>query len=43
MCLCQRVTGKKKLQEIGLHFGIGESGESQVLRDLDQNQKNRAL
>jgi len=30
---------QKKLQEIGLHFGIGESGESQVLRDLDQNQK----
>jgi len=38
MCLCQRATGKK-LKEIDLHFGIGESGVSQVLRGLDQNQK----
>jgi hypothetical protein len=27
MYLCQRYTGKK-LKEIGLHFGIGESGVS---------------
>jgi putative transposase len=31
MYLCQRYTGKK-LKEIGLHFGIGESGVSQCCR-----------
>ena len=31
MCLCQRYTGKK-LKDIGLHFGIGESGLSQAFR-----------
>ena len=31
--LCQRNTGKK-LKEIGLHFGIGESGVSQACRRL---------
>jgi REP element-mobilizing transposase RayT len=31
MYLCQRYTGKK-LKEIGLHFGIGESGVSQACR-----------
>ena len=31
MYLCQRNTGKK-LKDIGLHFGIGESGVSQACR-----------
>jgi chromosomal replication initiation ATPase DnaA len=33
MYLCQRYTGKK-LKEIGLHFGIGESGVSQACRHV---------
>lgn len=35
MYLCQRYTGKK-LKEIGLHFGIGESGVSQACRRVSQ-------
>ena len=35
MYLCQRYTGKK-LREIGLHFGIGESGVSQACRRVAQ-------
>jgi len=35
MYLCQRYTGKK-LKEIGLHFGIGESGVSQACRRVTQ-------
>ncbi len=35
MYLCQRYTGKK-LKEIGLHFGIGESGVSQACRRVAQ-------
>ncbi len=35
MYLCQRYTGKK-LKEIGLHFGIGESGVSQACRRIAQ-------
>ncbi len=35
MYLCQRNTGKK-LKEIGMHFGIGESGVSQVCRRVAQ-------
>ena len=31
MYLCQRYTSKK-LKDIGLHFGIGESGVSQACR-----------
>jgi chromosomal replication initiation ATPase DnaA len=35
MYLCQRYTGKK-LKDIGLHFGIGESGVSQASRRVAQ-------
>ena len=35
MYLCQRYSGKK-LKEIGLHFGIGESGVSQACRRIAQ-------
>jgi hypothetical protein len=42
-CVFVRELPAKKLKEIGPHFGIGESGASQVLRCLDQKQKNRAL
>ncbi len=35
MYLCQRYTGKK-FKGIGLHFGIGESGVSQVCRRVAQ-------
>jgi hypothetical protein len=33
MYLCQRYTGKK-LKEIGLHFGIGETGVLQACRHV---------
>ena len=43
MYLCQRYTGKK-LKEIGLHFGIGESGVSQVCRRVAQKiEKDKKL
>jgi chromosomal replication initiation ATPase DnaA len=35
MYLCQRYTGKK-LKEIGLHFGIGQSGVYQAYRRVAQ-------
>jgi hypothetical protein len=35
MYLCQRYTGKR-LKDIGLHFGIGESGVSQACRRVAQ-------
>jgi hypothetical protein len=35
MYLCQRYTGKK-LKEMALHFGIGESGVSQASRRVAQ-------
>jgi chromosomal replication initiation ATPase DnaA len=38
MYLCQRYTAKK-LKEIGLHFGIGESGVSQACRRIAQKIK----
>ncbi len=41
--LCQRYTGKK-LKEIGLHFGIGQSGVSQVCRRVAQRiEKDKKL
>jgi REP element-mobilizing transposase RayT len=41
--LCQRFTGKK-LKEIGSHFGIGESGVSQVCRRVAQRiEKDKKL
>jgi REP element-mobilizing transposase RayT/predicted XRE-type DNA-binding protein len=43
MYLCQRYTGKK-LKEIGLHFGIGESGVSQACRRVVQKiEKDKKL
>jgi chromosomal replication initiation ATPase DnaA len=43
MYLCQRNTGKK-LKEIGLHFGIGESGVSQSCRRVAQKmEKDKKL
>ncbi len=43
MYLCQRYTGKK-LKEIGLHFGIGESGVSQCCRRVAQKiEKDKRL
>jgi REP element-mobilizing transposase RayT len=43
MYLCQRNTGKK-LKEIGLHFGIGESGVSQACRRICQKiEKDKKL
>ena len=43
MYLCQRNTGKK-LKEIGLHFGIGESGVSQACRRVAQKlEKDKTL
>ena len=43
MYLCQRNTGKK-LKEIGLHFGIGESGVSQASRRVAQKiEKDKKL
>ncbi len=43
MYLCQRYTGKK-LKEIGLHFGIGESGVSQACRRVAQGtEKDKKL
>jgi REP element-mobilizing transposase RayT/predicted XRE-type DNA-binding protein len=43
MYLCQRNTGKK-LKEIGLHFGIGESGVSQACRRVAQKiEKDKKL
>jgi hypothetical protein len=43
MYLCQRYTGKK-LEEIGLHFGIGESGVSQACRRVAQKmEKDKTL
>jgi vacuolar-type H+-ATPase subunit I/STV1 len=43
MYLCQRYTGKK-LKEIGLHFGIGESGVSQACRRISQKiEKDKKL
>ncbi len=43
MYLCQRYTGKK-LKEIGLHFGIGESGVSQTCRRVAQKtEKDKKL
>jgi DNA-directed RNA polymerase specialized sigma subunit len=41
--LCQRYSGKK-LKEIGLHFGIGESGVSQACRRAAQKiEKDKKL
>ena len=41
--LCQRNTGNK-LKEIGLHFGIGESGVSQACRRVAQKiEKDKKL
>ena len=43
MYLCQRYTGKK-LKDIGLHFGIGESGVSQACRRAAQKiEKDKKL
>jgi putative transposase len=43
MYLCQRNTGKK-LKEIGLHFGIGESGVSQACNRVAQKlEKDKRL
>ena len=43
MYLCQRYTGKK-LKEIGLQFGIGESGVSQACRRVAQRiEKDKKL
>jgi hypothetical protein len=43
MYLCQRNTGKK-LREIGMHFGIGESGVSQACRRVAQKiEKDKKL
>jgi chromosomal replication initiation ATPase DnaA len=43
MYLCQRYNGKK-LMEIGLHFGIGESGVSQACRRVAQKiEKDKKL
>ncbi len=43
MYLCQRYTGKK-LKEIGLHFGIGESGISQACKRVAQKtEKDKKL
>ena len=43
MYLCQRYTGKK-LKDIGLHFGIGESGVSQACRRVAQKvEKDKKL
>jgi putative transposase len=43
MYLCQRYTGKK-LKEIGLHFGIGESGVSQACKRVAQRtEKDKKL
>ena len=43
MYLCQRYTGKK-LKEIGLYFGIGESGVSQACRRVAQKiEKDKKL
>jgi REP element-mobilizing transposase RayT len=43
MYVCQRYTGKK-LKEIGLHFGIGESGVSQACRRVAQKiEKDKKL
>ena len=43
MYLCQRYSGKK-LTEIGLHFGIGESGVSQACRRVAQKmEKDKKL
>jgi chromosomal replication initiation ATPase DnaA len=36
--LCQRYTGEK-LKDIGIHFGIGESGVSQASRRIQENIK----
>ena len=43
MYLCQRYTGKR-LKEIGLQFGIGESGVSQACRRVAQRiEKDKKL
>jgi hypothetical protein len=43
MYLCQRYTGKK-LKQIGLHFGMGESGVSQACRPVAQKiEKDKKL
>ena len=43
MYLCQKYTGKK-LKEIGLQFGIGESGVSQSCRRVAQKiEKDKKL
>jgi chromosomal replication initiation ATPase DnaA len=43
MYLCQRYTGNK-LKEIGLYFGIGESGVSQACRRVAQKiEKDKKL
>jgi chromosomal replication initiation ATPase DnaA len=43
MYLCQRYTGKK-LKEIALHFGIGESRVSQACRRVTQKiEKDKKL
>ncbi len=43
MYLCQRYTGKK-LKEIDLHFGIGESGVSQACsRVAQKTEKDKKL
>ena len=43
MYLSQRYTGKK-LKDIGLHFGIGESGVSQACRRVAQKiEKDKKL
>jgi putative transposase len=43
MYLCQRYTGQK-LKDIGLHFGIGESGVSQACRRVAQKvEKDKKL
>jgi len=39
MYLCQRYTGER-LKDIGLHFGIGESGVSQAGRRVAQKIEN---
>ena len=42
MFLCQRYTGEK-LKDIGIYFGIGESGVSQAYRRVKDKMKNEDL
>ncbi len=43
MYLCQKYTGER-LKDIGLHFGIGESGVSQACRRVAQKtEKDKKL